>query len=217
MRLLLLEDDPILGDGLQAYLVAEGHTVEWYTRLAQVQGLGDEPYDALLVDWNLPDGSGLDWVGALRRRGNATPVFLLTARDLIRDRIQGLDRGADDYLVKPFAPEELAARVRALARRLAGSVQQRRRLGDAEIDLAARSVWRDGAAIDITAREWAVLEALLLRSGRIVAKGDLETLVCGLQSDNISNALEVHVSRLRRKLGHDVIETVRGLGYRIAA
>ncbi len=215
MRLLLLEDDAILGEGLSAFLRCEGHVVEWFTRLSQVQALGQEPYDALLVDWNLPDGSGLDWIAALRHRGNTTPIFVLTARDLIRDRIHGLDRGADDYIVKPFEPEELAARVRALARRLSGASQHRRQLGPVEIDLAAKAVWRAGEAVDLTAREWAVLEALLLRSGRIVAKSDLDALVCGFQTENVSNVLEVHVSRLRRKLGHDVIETVRGLGYRV--
>jgi two-component system OmpR family response regulator len=215
MRLLLLEDDPILGDGLAAFLRSEGHVVEWYSHLAQVHGLEDEPYDALLVDWALPDGSGLAWVAAQRRRGKHTPVIVLTARDLLQDRIQGLDAGADDYLVKPFAPEELAARIRAVGRRLAGSAGPRRSLGEVEVDLTAKSVWRQGERVELTAREWAVMEALLLRCGRIVAKQDLEALVHGFQGETASNALEVHVSHLRRKLGRTLIETVRGLGYRL--
>lgn len=215
MRLLLLEDDPILGDGLAAFLRSEGHAVEWYCRLAQVQGFEDEPYDALLVDWSLPDGSGLDWVTSLRRRGLDTPVIVLTARDLLQDRIRGLDAGADDYIVKPFAAEELAARIRALGRRVAGANGARRQIGDVLIDLPGRSVWRGEQRVDLTGREWALLEALLLRRGRIVAKQDLEALVHGFQGETASNALEVHVSHLRRKLGRSMVETVRGLGYRL--
>ncbi|PXW99438.1 two-component system OmpR family response regulator [Sphaerotilus hippei] len=215
MRLLLLEDDTTLGEGLAAFLRSEGHLVDWFTRLAQVRTLGAEPYDTLLVDWQLPDGSGLDWIASLRRHGNVTPIVVLTARDLIRDRIQGLDSGADDYLVKPFDPEELAARVRALGRRWSGLAGHRRRIGPVEVDLTAKAVWHDGRAVDLTAREWTLLEALLLRSGRIVAKSDLESLVHGFQSEHVSNTLEVHVSSLRRKLGRELIETVRGLGYRI--
>ena len=121
MRLLLLEDDVILGEGLRDFLRAEGHVVDWCQRLAQAEVLREEPYDALLVDWQLPDGSGLDWVRAIRRQGDGTPVLILTARDLLADRVRGLDTGADDYLVKPFDPEELSARIRAVRRRTAGS------------------------------------------------------------------------------------------------
>lgn len=217
MRLLLLEDDATLGEGLSAFLRSEGHVVDWFTRLSEVRTLGDEPYDALLVDWNLPDGSGLDWIAGLRRRGNVTPIVVLTARDRLHDRIQGLDSGADDYLVKPFDPEELAARVRALGRRLAGVCGHRRSIGDVEVDLTAKAVQREGQSVELTAREWTVLEALVLRSGRIVARSDLESLVHGFQAENASNALEVHISHLRRKLGREVIETVRGLGYRVSA
>jgi two-component system OmpR family response regulator len=171
----------------------------------------------LLVDWQLPDGSGLDWLRARRARGDATPALMLTARDRLVDRVQGLDSGADDYLVKPFAPEELAARLRAICRRGAGAPAARLMAGPVTIDLHARAAYRDEQRVDLTAREWTVLEALARRAGRIVLKADLERLVHGFDSEISSNALEVHVSSLRRKLGRDLIETVRGLGYRFEA
>jgi two-component system OmpR family response regulator len=150
----------------------------------------------------LPDGSGLDWLRSRRSRGDTTPALMLTARDLLTDRICGLDSGADDYLVKPFAPEKLTARLR---------------VGRIEIDLAARSAHLAGQRVELTAREWAILEALLLRAGRIVAKHDLERLVLGFDVEWASNAVEVHVAGLRRKLGREIVETIRGLGYRIGA
>ncbi len=215
MRLLLLEDDDVLGDALSGFLRCEGHHVDWFTRLDQVSGLADEPYDALLIDWQLPDGSGVAWVAALRRRGNTTPILVLSARDLLADRIVGLDSGADDYLVKPFAPEELAARVRALGRRVTALSGHRRRFGDVEIDFTARSARVAGVPADLTAREWALLEALARRAGRIVSKADLEALATGFAAETVSNSLEVHISHLRRKLGRELIETIRGMGYRI--
>ncbi|ACB34133.1 two component transcriptional regulator, winged helix family [Leptothrix cholodnii SP-6] len=215
MRLLLLEDDLILGEGLRDYLRTEGHVVDWCSRLAHAEALRGEPYDALLVDWQLPDGSGLAWLRGRRAHGDTTPALMLTARDRLEDRVMGLDQGADDYLVKPFAPEELAARLRALARRLASAAVPRLSFGGVEIDLQARTAWRDGPRIELTAREWMVLEALALRAGRIVPKPDLERLVLGQDSEVVSNVLEVHISSLRRKLGATLIETVRGLGYRM--
>lgn len=215
MRLLLLEDDDLLGEGLRDFLRADGHAVDWFRSLRDAGATHGEPYDALLVDWQLPDGSGLDWLRARRARGDAAPALMLTARDLLADRIQGLDSGADDYLVKPFAPEELAARLRAVARRHGGAARPRRRFGDVEVDLSARSAFLHGAPVELTAREWTVLEALVLRAGRIVPKADLEKLVLGFDAELSSNALEVHVSALRRKLGRGLIETVRGLGYRV--
>ena len=215
MRLLLLEDDAILGEGLRDYLRAEGHVVDWFTTLHDLQAVAGEPCDAWLVDWQLPDGSGLDWLARQRRRGDTTPAFMLTARDRLDDRVQGLDSGADDYLVKPFDPAELAARLRVLQRRAAASGSGRVRVGDAEVDLAARTAWRAARRVDLTAREWALVEALLRRAGRVVAKADLERLLMGADADLQSNALEVHVSSVRRKLGRDLIETVRGVGYRM--
>ena len=217
MRLLLIEDDELLGEGLRDFLRAEGHGVDWARRLADTAAYRDEPFDALLVDWQLPDGSGLDWLRDRRRRGDSTPALMLTARDQLADRLAGLDGGADDYLIKPFAPEELVARLRAVCRRSAGSATARLRLGGVEVDLGARCAFVDGGRVELTAREWTVLEALSLRAGRIVTKTELERLVLGFEAELASNALEVHVSSLRRKLGRDLVETVRGLGYRVAA
>ena len=216
MRLLLLEDDITLGEGLRDYLRSDGYLVDWCSTLAQARALISEPYDAWLLDWNLPDGSGVDWLRSLRAKGLRVPALLLTARDQLSDRIEGLDSGADDFLVKPFAPEELSARLRAISRRVAGSAQ-RKAFGPVEIDLNAKAAWLDGQAVELTAREWAILEALVLRAGRIVSKADLEALVLGFDSELASNSTEVHVFKLRSKLGKALIETVRGLGYRIPA
>ncbi len=215
MRLLLIEDDHLLGEGLADYLRGEGHQVDWFTALEPLRSLIGEPYDTWLVDWNLPDGSGLQWLTSQRARGATTPAIMLTARDQLVDRIDGLDGGADDYLIKPFAPEELAARVRVLARRHIGGAGALRQLGAVTVDLIARAVTLAGARVDLTAREWLLLEALVLRAGRIVAKQDLDALANGFDGDTTSNALEVHISNLRRKLGREVIETVRGMGYRV--
>jgi len=217
MRLLLIEDDPILGEGLRDFLRGEGHLVDWVSRLADARGLVAEPYDALLVDWQLPDGSGLDWIRGMRQRGSVTPMLMLTARDQLSDRVRGLDSGADDYLVKPFEPEELSARLRAVCRRSGGGASTVRQIGDLQLDLLAKTVSRAGQRVDLTAREWRLLEALLQRAGRVVSKADLEALVMGFEGDVSSNVLEVHVSNLRRKLGASLIETVRGLGYRLIA
>ena len=216
MRLLLLEDDTTLGEGLRDYLLSDGYRVDWCTTLAQARALIGEPYDAWLLDWNLPDGSGVDWLKSCRAKGQMTPALVLTARDLLADRIQGLDSGADDFLVKPFAPEELSARLRAISRRVAGTAQ-RKALGPVEVDLTAKAVWLDGHGVELTAREWSLLEALVLRAGRIVSRAELEALVLGFDSELASNAIEVHIFKLRSKLGKALIETVRGLGYRISS
>ncbi len=215
MRLLLIEDDDLLGEGLRDFLRAEGHLVDWASRLEEAVAFRGEPYDAWLVDWQLPDGSGLQWLRDQRLRDPTTPALLLTARDRLADRVLGLDSGADDYLVKPFAPEELVARLRAVCRRSARTGQSRIALGEVEIDLSAHCAWRRGVAVELTGREWAVLQALLLRAGRVVPRADLDRLVLGSDADVTSNAIEVHLSSLRRKLGRGLIETVRGLGYRL--
>ena len=217
MRLLLIEDDAGLGAGLREYLQADGHVVEWCRCLGEVAMLRNEPFDALLVDWQLPDGSGLDWVRSLRRQNDHTPVLVMTARDLLDDRVRGLDSGADDYMVKPFEPEEMSARIRAITRRASGSGSPQLVFGEVEVDLLARAVRVGGVRAKLTAREWALVEALALRSGRLVDKRDLEAMVLGLECEVASNSLEVHISSLRRKLGRRFIETVRGLGYRISA
>jgi len=216
VRLLLLEDDPTLGEGLRDFLQHDGHRVDWCTTLAQARALVSEPYDAWLLDWNLPDGSALDWLRSLRAKGGRTPALVLTARDMLSDRIHGLDSGADDFLVKPFAPEELCARLRALSRRITGGAPSKA-FGAIDVRLADKEVRLHGQRVELTAREWAVLEALVLRAGRTVSAPDLQALVLGLDNDLNSNALQVHVFHLRSKLGKDLIQTVRGLGYRMAA
>nr|WP_289814503.1 response regulator transcription factor [Acidovorax kalamii] len=214
--MLLLEDDPTLGEGLRDFLQHDGHRVDWCTTLAQARALVSEPYDAWLLDWNLPDGSALDWLRSLRAKGGRTPALVLTARDMLSDRIHGLDSGADDFLVKPFAPEELCARLRALSRRITGGAPSKA-FGAVDVRLADKEVRLHGQRVELTAREWAVLEALVLRAGRTVSAPDLQALVLGLDNDLNSNALQVHVFHLRSKLGKDLIQTVRGLGYRMAA
>jgi two-component system OmpR family response regulator len=215
MRLLLLEDDPTLGEGLRDFLKTDGHVVDWCKCLGEALALSGEDYDALLVDWQLPDGSGLDWVRSIRRQGNSTPVLILTARDLLTDRVRGLDSGADDYLVKPFDPEELTARIRAIRRRASGSASPQLVFGPVRLDLTGKMAYAHEVPADLTAREWAVVEALALRAGRLVSRSDLEALVLGLDGEVSSNALEVHISSIRRKLGRQLIETSRGLGYRL--
>jgi two-component system OmpR family response regulator len=219
VRLLLVEDDRTLGDAVRAHLESDGHVVDWVTTAAQARAAAGDEFDAILLDWQLPDGSGVQWLRELRAKSGVNrsrPVLMLTARDLVADRVLGLDAGADDYLVKPFELAELSARLRALARRASGPTDTRLRAGRIEVDPAAKIVRLDDKPIDVTAKEFALLEALVRRAGRIVSRGDLEGLLYGFGAAVDSNAVEVHVSNLRRKLGRDAIETVRGLGYRIA-
>jgi two-component system OmpR family response regulator len=215
MRILLIEDDPILGEALHDFLRAEGHVVEWVQRLSQARAaLTGQPFDMLVIDWQLPDGSGQAWLAGLRDAQVSTPAILATARDQLADRVTGLNAGADDYLVKPFAPEELAARVLAVARRTVGLPVNTMVCGPVRLDLKAKSAWLDEQPVALTSREWALLEALALRKGRTVSKSDLENLVVGFDGAMSSNALEVHMSSIRKKLGKDVVQTHRGLGYR---
>jgi two-component system, OmpR family, response regulator len=217
MRLLLLQHDTVFGKGLRDYLRADAQVVDWYQRLSDVWALREEPYDILLVERELPDGSGVEWVRALRRKGNATPALILTGPNLASERVRGLDGGADDYVVQPMAREELAARIRAVRRRVSGFASPHVNFGMVELDLNGRVAFVNATRAELTGREWSVLEALVLRCGRAVTKRDLEALVLGLQGDLASNSIEVHISNLRRKLGRELIETVRGVGYLIAA
>lgn len=216
MRVLLIEDDTVLGAAVRDQLAADGHSVDWATRLDEAaRYLAAAHHDLLLLDLMLPDGRGLPFLRGLRSRGNQAPVIILTALDQISDRIAGLNAGADDYLVKPFDLSELSARLGAVARRYAGNPNPLVTLGELEIDVATRSVRRGGHPIVLTAREWMLLEALLERPGKVLSKALLEERLYSFDTDIESNTIEVHVSRLRRKLGHDVIQTVRGLGYRL--
>ena len=174
MRLLLLEDDPLLGDGLRDYLLGDGHVVDWCQSLCEAQALQGEPFDALLVDWQLPDGSGLDWLRARRALGDHTPALMLTARDRLQQRIEGLDGGADDYLVKPFAPEELTARLRALGRRMAGGGGAVRRVGKIEIDLTAVVEHKALAVLKRTHRSAVCVEIGIDFDGSDAKTGSLE-------------------------------------------
>ena len=216
MRVLLIEDDTILGAAVRDQIAAEGHSVDWVTRLdAARDHIGSAAYDLILLDLMLPDGRGLGLLRDLRTRGNVTPVIILTAMDQLSDRIEGLNAGADDYLIKPFDLSELSARLNAVARRYAGNPNPLVRIGDLEIDLAARSILRAGRTIDLTAREWALFEAFVQRPGQILSRAQLEERLYSFGSEVESNATEVHVSRLRKKLGHGIVETVRGVGYRL--
>jgi two-component system OmpR family response regulator len=220
MRLLLVEDDLTLGDAVRAFLKSHGHAVDWVTTVADARAAALCPFDVILLDWRLPDGSGVDWLRQLRSaQGDHqhTPVVMLTARDSLNDRVEGLDAGADDYLVKPFQLAELAARIRATSRRAAGHASGILSVGEIALDGAGQVVTLHGSPVDLTAREYALLEVLMRRAGRILSRPMLEELLYGFEADVSSNTVEVHVASLRRKLGHDVIETVRGMGYRLKA
>ncbi|NCQ25665.1 MAG: DNA-binding response regulator [Rhodobacteraceae bacterium CG17_big_fil_post_rev_8_21_14_2_50_63_15] len=218
MRALLIEDDTTLGMAIRDQVAGDGHSVDWVTRLdAAGDALAVAVYDLVLLDLMLPDGRGIAFLKTLRLRGDVTPVIILTALDQVSDRIEGLNAGADDYLVKPFDLSELSARIGSVARRYTGNPNPLISLGDLEIDLAARSITRSGKNVMLTAREWALFEAFLARPGQLLSKAQLEERLYTFDSDVSSNTIEVHVSRLRKKLGHDMIETERGLGYRLGA
>jgi two-component system OmpR family response regulator len=172
-------------------------------------------YDLVLLDLMLPDGRGIGFLKALRARGDVTPVIILTALDQVSDRIEGLNAGADDYLVKPFDLAELSARIGSVARRYTGNPNPIVMHGTLEIDLAARSIRRDGRSVQLTAREWALFEAFLSRPGQLLSRAQLEDKLYAFDSEVESNTIEVHVSRLRKKLGPHFIETERGMGYRL--
>jgi two-component system OmpR family response regulator len=216
MRILLVEDDPILGVAVRDQVAADGHTVDWVKRLDIADdSVHTVAYELILLDLMLPDGRGLDFLRARRAAGDATPVIILTARDQISDRIVGLNAGADDYLVKPFDLSELSARIGAVARRYAGNPNPLVEVGGLAIDLAARSIHRAGRAIALTAREWALFEAFVQRPRTLLSKAQLEERLYSFNAEVESNTIEVYIGRLRKKLGHDMIETVRGMGYRL--
>lgn len=216
MRILLIEDDRTLGSAIADQIAADGHAVDWATLLEDAAlSVKTAAYDLVLLDLMLPDGRGLDFLRTRRAAGDVTPVIILTARDQVSERIEGLNAGADDYLVKPFDLSELSARIAAVARRYAGNPNPLINLDGNEIDLAAHTVRRDGKKVDLTAREWRLLEALLHRPGAILSKAQLEEHLYNFDAEFESNTIEVHVSRLRKKLGRNIIETVRGVGYRV--
>ena len=216
MRILLAEDDLLLGDGIRAGLRLEGDTVEWVTDgVAAENALVTDEFDLLVLDLGLPRKDGLEVLRSLRRRGDLTPVLILTARDKVADRVAGLDAGADDYLTKPFDLDELLARVRALTRRHTGRAAPLLKHGELSLDPATHQVSLAGAPVDLAPREYALLRLLLEQRGKVLSRARLVEALYGWDGDLESNAIEVHVHHLRRKLGNQLIRTVRGIGYGI--
>lgn len=217
MRILLAEDDPLLGDGLRAGLRQLGFQVDWVRDGgAAERELRAQPYSAAVLDLGLPVRDGLDVLTSIRQAGLTLPVLVLTARDAVPDRIRGLDRGADDYVVKPVDLQELAARLRALVRRAHGQPRERLSVQDVVLDPAARAVMQSGAPVMLSAREFDLLHALMLNAGRVMSREQLEQHLYSWGQEVESNAIEVHVHHLRRKLGGTLIQTVRGVGYTLA-
>jgi two-component system, OmpR family, response regulator QseB len=214
MQLLLLEDDLQLGKALQAALAQSEFKPVWVRRVLDAKAmLQTDAYAVVLLDIGLPDGSGLEVLSWLRKRGSTVPVIMLTARDAVDDRIQGLDAGADDYMPKPFAIPELLSRIRATTRRSAGFAEQIWRIGDLFIEPSKHRALMGDSLLDLTLREYKLLVELARSAGRFVTRAQLEQAVFSNDSDIESNALEVHISNLRKKLGAQRIRTIRGVGY----
>jgi two-component system OmpR family response regulator/two-component system response regulator QseB len=217
MRILLAEDDLLLGDGLRAGLRQLGFLVDWVRDgEAAERELHAQPYAAAVLDLGLPRKDGMDVLASIRRDGVTLPVLVLTARDALPDRIRGLDIGADDYVLKPVDLNELAARLRALVRRAHGQPQECLTMQDIVLDVAARSVSKAGQPVVLSAREFDLLHALMRGAGRVLSREQLEQQLYSWGQEVESNAIEVHVHHLRRKLGSALIQTVRGVGYMMA-
>lgn len=216
MRILLVEDTVGLGEVIRDQIADEGHAIDWMQSISHAEAsIRTTRYDLILLDLMLPDGSGIDLLKKIRHLGNTTPVIILTARDQLSDRIKGLNAGADDYLVKPFDLSELSARIAAVSRRYTGNPNPIVNLGTLTVDLTKHLIFRDGVVINLTAREWALLEAFIQRPGTLLSKSQLEDHLYAFGAEIESNTIEVYISRLRKKLGKDQLETVRGLGYRM--
>jgi two-component system response regulator QseB len=218
MRILIVEDDALLGDGLSGGLRALGFAVDWFRDGdAADQALTHAPYEAIVLDLSLPGGDGMQWLARWRRRGDTTPVLILTARDALDSRVAGLDSGADDYLVKPLAIAELAARLRAMTRRARGRPEPVWRHGALEYDPAAKRVTWRGEPVELTSRELALLEVLLANPRRVLSKQQLFEKLYAWDRSIESNAIEVYVHHLRRKIDPAIVRTVRGVGYALGA
>ena len=214
MRVLIVEDDPLLGDALAAGLKQRGFVADWVQDGREAQtAVRTEPFAALVLDLGLPGLSGLELLRSERARGNKIPVLILTARDAVQDRITGLDSGADDYVVKPTDLDELAARLRALVRRSKGEPAPLLSVGQLLLDPAARTVTLDGHVVDLQPREFTLLQELMLNAGRVLSREQLEERMYRWGEAVESNAVEVHVHHVRRKLGANVVKTIRGVGY----
>ncbi len=218
MRILLVEDDRMLGDGLQAGLTQAGYAVDWLRDgEAAVAALSTESFAAVVLDLGLPKRDGLSVLQWLRGRHDATPVLILTARDQLEDKVRGLDLGADDYVLKPFDLDEITARLRALVRRAHGRPEPVLTIGEIELNPAARSVTRAGQVVELTAREFDLLHLLLENTDRVMTRRSLEEQIYTWNEAVDSNTLEVHIHHLRKKLGNELIRTVRGVGYTASA
>jgi two-component system OmpR family response regulator/two-component system response regulator QseB len=216
MRILLVEDDALLGDALQVGLREQGFAVDWIRDGATGEAaLAADEFTAVVLDLGLPRMSGLELLQRVRNRGDRTPVVILTARDAVDDRVRGLDLGADDYVVKPVALKELAARLRAVARRAQGTASGVIIVGRLSVDAASHAVTLDDKPVELQPREFALLQELVLRAGRVVTRTQLETQLYEWDRSVDSNAIEVHVHHLRRKLAPELIRTVRGVGYMV--
>ncbi len=214
MRLLLIEDDPMIGEAALALLRGDGYAVDWVKDGAHADGvLRGQAYDLVVLDLGLPGLDGLELLRRLRARDQRVPVLVTTARDTVGDRVAGLDAGADDYLLKPYAIDEMLARIRALLRRGTGAGSPLWRYGDVVIDRQARQASRAGQPVALSAREWGVLDALLQRPGAVLSRAQLEEKLYSWQTDVASNAVEVFIHGLRRKLGADIVRNLRGVGY----
>ncbi|MCC6209757.1 MAG: response regulator [Burkholderiales bacterium] len=217
MRILIVEDDPLLGRGTQAGLEQGGFAADWVRDgVAADASLSATSYQAIVLDLGLPRLGGLELLARLRARGDRTPVLILTARDALEDRVKGLDAGADDYLVKPFRLEELAARLRALVRRAHGAASAVLSVGGVALDSGAHTVTWRGRAVELPAREFEVLRELMLNAGRVLSREHLQERVYRWGEEVESNAIDVHIHHLRRKLAPELIRTIRGVGYLMA-
>ena len=216
MRVLLIEDTTGLGEAVRDQIRDDGHAVDWVQSLSFAEAsVKATSYNLILLDLMLPDGNGFDFLKSLRKSGDSTPVIILTARDQVSDRIEGLNAGADDYLVKPFDLSELSARVGAVARRYRGDPNPLVKIGHLEIDLREHRIKANGQAVELTAREWALFEGFVQRPGTLLSRSQLEDRLYQFGAEIESNTIEVYISRLRKKLGRDVIITVRNMGYRL--
>ena len=214
MRILLVEDDDLLGDATKAGLTNDGYNVEWLKDGIQAESaLKSSEFDGIVLDLGLPGKDGLAVLKSMRSRGDATPVLILTARDLVDDKIKGLDAGADDYLIKPFDLDELFARLRALIRRSLGRANPVIKIGSISLNPASHEVLFDNAVVDLSQREFSLLQLLIESSGHALSRDYLEEHIYGWNKDIESNALEVHIHHLRKKLGNSFIQTIRGVGY----
>ena len=216
MRLLLVEDDKQLGAGIRKALMRDGDHVDWLTDGAQaLSAVRSENFELIILDLQLPGKDGISVLQSMRREGIDTPVLIMTARDTVDERVLGLDSGADDYVVKPVELKELRSRVRALSRRSHGIAAPEVQFGELRINNATQQVWFQGAEVDLNRREFVVLSEFVNKPGQVLARGQLEQALYGWDEGVESNALEVHIHHLRRKLDSKLIKTVRGIGYRL--